>query len=235
MSIRVHHPMKFTGATLSAMRQITCALMARWVRLSKTAPMFPPNSATPMSWQFWCQGPDSASGSSRRTARCSLSKATQAGQMCSRHPLMRSPGRQLAPISCQTPYVRFVPTSWFATPRVRTWSAGFIAALRFPDVFSADFWQLELPALTQKLERVLVNHLVDVLAGPAAAFHFQRGVRHVERNAHAPVARAVQPEPVAAVVLQHVNRPRRRPFPLRIQRHPAPKTRHHSDFNRVLL
>src|SRR2546430_14944569 len=62
------------------------------------------------------------------------------------------------------------------------------------------FWQLELPALAQKFQRVLVNHIVHVLGAPAAALHFERRVRDIERDAHAPVARAVQPEPFAAEI-----------------------------------
>src|SRR5438552_15982466 len=83
--------------------------------------------------------------------------------------------------------------------------------------------QFKLPALAQEFDRVLVNNLVDVLSAPAAAFHLQRGVRDVERDAHTPVARTVQPEPFTAVVLQHVDGARGRAFRFRITRHAAPE------------
>src|SRR5882672_7467322 len=53
---------------------------------------------------------------------------------------------------------------------------------------SLSFRQLELLALAQEFDRVLIHHFVHILGAPAAPFHFQRGVGHVQRDAHTPIA-----------------------------------------------
>ena len=85
--------------------------------------------------------------------------------------------------------------------------------------------------LREEADGVLENKLVNGLVGMPAAAHLHSGLRHGERIAATPVARAVQPHALAAVHLIHVDRAGRRGFRLRVKRDARPETRvqHHCD------
>src|SRR5690606_12665248 len=83
--------------------------------------------------------------------------------------------------------------------------------------------EFELRTLREKPVRVAVKHGVDEVLAVAAAAHLERGLRHRERIADAPIAGGVHPDAFAAADFQHVDRTRRRGFGIRIQRDPRPE------------
>ena len=78
--------------------------------------------------------------------------------------------------------------------------------------------------LREEADRVLEEHLVDEFGAVAAAAHFEGGLRHGERIAHAPVAGGVEPDAIVAGGLQHIDGARRRGFGIGIKRDAGPET-----------
>src|SRR5436309_139225 len=70
----------------------------------------------------------------------------------------------------------------------------------------------KLRRLRQESVRVFEENLVDRFLAVAAAAQFHRGLRHGERVADAPVARAVQPDALGAEHFEDVRRSRGRAF-----------------------